>query len=126
MLEVQLRNSFTAKAIAGFGPWIFEGYKYSLGQINLGNNSNSKLEVVSLLNIFNLTVDSFFYNYVNCPEKYNPKIYLSAIQSIADRWIVDRQNPEKVDKKWAPGGSEKSGSWPDILFKFLNNIFIMF
>jgi len=100
------RNSFTAKAKAGFGPWIIEKYKYSIGQINLGSNSISKLEVVSLLNIPNLTVDSFFYNYTNCPEKYNPKVYLGAVQSVASRWNYDGQTGQKTDFS----DPQKSGS----------------
>jgi len=111
MLFVQIRNSFTAKAKAGFGPWIANKYKYSIGQINLGNNSNSRLEIVSLLNIPNLAVDSFFYNYTNCPQKYNPKVYLGAVQSAALNWNYDQQNGQKNDLPSLPGGVEKSGSW---------------
>ncbi len=108
MLEVQRRNRFTAKAKAGFGPWIATEYKYAIGQINLGNNSNSRLEVVSLLNIPNLAVDSFFYNYVNCPLKYNPKVYLSTLQSVSCNWIIDVQTAQNYPAE----KYEKSGSWP--------------
>ncbi len=116
MLEVQPRNSFTAQAKAGFGPWILQIFKYSIGQINLGNNSNSRLEVVSLLNTFNLATDSFFYNIDNCLDKYNPKIYLGTIQTEAINWNHDNNLGLKNSLGNLPLEAEKSGSWPGLIF----------
>ncbi len=110
MLDVQPRNSFTAKAKAGFGPWILQNYKYSVGQLNLGSNSISRLEVVSWLNTFNLASDSFFYNIDNCLDKYNPKIYLGTIQTEATNWNHDNNLGLKNGLGNLPDGSEKSGS----------------
>jgi len=97
------RTSFTAQAKAGFGPWIHNNYKYSIGQINLGSNPNTKLEIVSVLNLRNLATDSFFYNTENSAVKYNPKVYISAIQTASKNWIYDNNSGLKTEKKLAVG-----------------------
>ncbi len=76
--------------------------------INLGNNSNSKLEIVSSLNSFNLAYYQYHFNDGNCVKKYNLKIYFGTIQSVAHQWNFDTDS----SRQNLLGGVEKSGSWP--------------
>jgi len=85
-----------------FGPWTGGDYSYALGQINLGTNPNMKIEIASCLNIFDYAIYSWWYHYPNQPEKYNPKVYMGAVQSVASGWNKDIQNGQN----WV----EKSGS----------------
>ncbi len=102
------RTSQTSRGWLTISPWIENNFTYTISQLDLGNNSISKLEVVSALNSFNLGYDQYHFNYSTCTKKYNPKVYLSAVQSVAYAWNYDQQNTEK----WASNGHEKSGSWP--------------
>ncbi len=112
MGKVTIRNGLTSRGISALSPWNESTKTYSVLMINLGNNPISSLEIVSAINSFNLTYGTYYYYYRNRPEKYNPKVYLSAIQSVAYQWDYDEQNPEKTDPKWAAAGLQKSGSWP--------------
>jgi len=49
-------------------------------------------------------------NYVNCTKKYNPKVYMGAIQSVAKNWNIDTQNAQN----YPAADLEKSGSWPNL------------
>jgi len=98
-------------------PWINPDCTYVIIQLLIGSNSLSKLEVVSALNSFNLGHEMYAYYCYTRTEKYNPKVYLGAVQSMSTDWNLDEQDPTKVDEKWASNGQEKSGSWPNLLLK---------
>ncbi len=109
MLSSQVRTSVTSKGVHSFTAWNYGGYSYSLGQINLGSNPISGLEVVSALNLFNYGPYTWWYDERKATQKYNPKVYLGAVQSVSKYWQIESHSD-------LPGGSEKSGSL--ILFKF--------
>jgi len=94
--------------------------KYEMANINLGNNFISLLEIVSSLNFFNLARANYHYNYPNCLEKYNPKVYIGAVQSAALNWNFDRD----LSRENLGQGNQKSGSWP--LYYFCNTHFNFF
>ncbi len=98
-----VRTSCTGRGTHFFCPWTNVKHIYSAGQINIGNNSISRLEVVSALNVFNLATYNYHYNQSACTEKFNLKAYLSAIQTIANGWDFDIQNTGK----WAQTGPKK-------------------
>jgi len=108
------RTSQTSRGSQSFNPWINPDYTFSVYQLLLGNNSLSKVEIVSALNSFNLAFRMFHYSYPNCPEKYNPKVYLGAVQSASINWNYDYQKPQKTGLPNLVPGQEKSGSWPRI------------
>jgi len=101
----------------GLSLWNNDSAKaYAVAQINLGNNPLSKAEIVSALNSFNLTIYLYHYNYPFSTGTYNPKVYLSTIQTTAKNWLYDN-NPGLKDLPNLPGNAdgssyEKSGSWP--------------
>ncbi len=113
MGKVTNRISLTSRGWISFGAWPQEVYTYSLLQINLGNNPNSRLEIVSSLNMLEIGRATYYYDYRYCTEKYNPKVYFGTIQSFVPDWNLDYQNSEK----WASNGTEKSGSWPNFYLK---------
>ena len=67
----------------------------------------SKIEVVSTLNTLNLSHEMLHYNYQNCTSKYNPRVYLGTIQTIAIQWNFDLQNIEKYPETWPLNGPQK-------------------
>lgn len=77
----------------GLSPWINTGCLNSVVQILLGTNSISILEVVSLLNI--TSISHYFIDYSNSlrSPKYNPRIYLGALSSVAETWNNNMNNP---------------------------------
>ncbi len=104
-------KAYANRAYCTFSPWNLNSHMYTIQMINLGNNFISSLEIVSALNSLNLAFDQYHFNYGNCFQKYNPKVYLGTIQSAAYTWNYDKQNAEK----WTQQGNEKSGSWPQNL-----------
>ncbi len=116
MLSVTKRTNFTSRGWVALTPWNNPDHTYSIMQINLGNNFISTLEIVSALNSFNITREMYLYNHINRTEKYNPKVYLGAVQSMAKQWNLDNQDSQKVDPKWVTAGDKKSGSLLDIIF----------
>ncbi len=113
METVTIRNSRTSRGYITLSSWNEEGgYIYTLGQIYLGSNPNSKLEIVSLLNFFNSGNLELFYDDRFCYQRYNPKLYLSAFQTVATNWNYEIQNGQKNDLGNLLGKAEKSGSWP--------------
>ncbi len=122
MGSVNLRTSRASKGFMALSTWTGSGSIYSLA-INLGNNSMTRIEIVSLLNCLNLGRDIFHYNFYNCLQKYNPKVYFGAIQTVTDDWNYDKQDPAKVDQKWVTDGQEKSGS---LYLVFIYNIIFIF
>ncbi len=110
MGQVTTRTSENTKGCMGISPWNGNSNPYTFLAINLGNNFISSLEIVSSLNCFNLANRLYHFNYINCIEKYNPKVYIGAVQTAASIWNYDSQDPTKVDPKWVSNGTEKSGS----------------
>ncbi len=104
MGSVTIRNGLTSHGFLAFCAWIDSRYFGTILQMNLGSNPISKLEVVSALNSFNIAKNQYQSDYVDCAPKYNPKVYLGAVQSVVSGWNYDRQNGQN----WG----EKSGSWP--------------
>ena len=86
-----LRYDYTAPGYCTISPWVNSSCTYSLLQLNLGSNPLSKLEVVSLLNIPSQGHAMYHYNSANRTQKYNPKVYLSTLQSVALQWNRDYQ-----------------------------------
>ncbi len=91
-------------------PWNEQIYKYSAGQLLVGSNPISNIEIVSSLNSFNLAHYMYEFHYPTRLEKHNPKVYLGTIQTVATTWNGDTQDPQKTDPKWTSNGQEKSGS----------------
>ncbi len=106
MGQVTNRISLTSSGSISMNPWNGDGNMYSPITINVGSNPLTKIEIVSALNSFNLTYAMYEYYTGNRPAKYNPKVYLSAVQSVANRWNFDTQNGQNWD--------QKSGSWPQV------------
>lgn len=104
MGQVTVRTSLTSHGFIGLNPWLGGNSPYCVSAINKGNNPITYLEVVSALNSFNLASHLYHYNTVNCPMHYNPKVYLGAVQSVANGW--------NSDNNMGLPGSGKSGSWP--------------
>ncbi len=121
MGKVTIRSSQTSQGFMALCPWNDSNHIYSSTQLNLGNNPISSLEVVSALNSFNIAWDEYYYSYTNCIQKYNPKVYLGAVQSASTNWNFDQQNGQINGLGNLPGGYEKSGSWP-----ILNGFFQLF
>ena len=86
-----LRYTFLGRGVIGLSPWSNESQAYTLGQMNLGYNPLSKIEIVSGLNVFNYAPGSLAYNSGNRTQKYNPKVYIGTLQSVALQWVSDRQ-----------------------------------
>ncbi len=110
MGKVTSRTSQTSRAVDGMTAWINPDSTYSVFQLNIGSNPNSKLEIVSALNSFNLANRMFQFYYPSFISKYNPKVYFGTIQSVADSWQNDVQTGQTNGLPDLPGGSEKSGS----------------
>ncbi len=104
------RTRLTSRGWLAISPWNDSNYTFSVLQLNLGNNFTTKLEIVSALNSFNLAHTMYGYNYQDRPEKYNPKVYLSAVQSVAYQWIYDNNLGRKTGLEILPDGAQKSGS----------------
>ena len=86
------RYAFTSRGWVALSPWNDATYTYSILQLYKGYNPLSKIEVVSLLNIPSQAHEMYLYNTGSCLVKYNPKIYLGTIQTIAQTWLYDIQN----------------------------------
>ncbi len=99
MGQVTIRTSLTSRGFCALSPWNGSGYEYSVLQIKLGSNPISKMEIVSLLNLSNTGFQMYHYNYVNCTKKYNPKVYLGAVQNVSKAWQVDLQNGTNSGQK---------------------------
>ncbi len=107
MGSVTIRNSLTSRGIQGMSPWNVSAESYTIGQIILGNNFIAKIEIASCLNCFNYGTYSWWYDSPYATQKYNPKVYMGAIQSVSQGWNYDRD----YSRKNLPVGPEKSGSW---------------
>ncbi len=112
MGSVTNRTSFTSRARASLSTWNDPNYTYTVLQLNLGNNPLRKIEIVSALNSLNYGYHTYYYDYRYCYEKYNPKVYLGAVQGVAYQWNRDVQNGQTNGLPDLLGKAEKSGSWP--------------
>ncbi len=112
MGTVTNRTSLTSRGFVALSPWNDSKLTYSVLMINLGNNFNQKLEIVSALNSFNLAINQYHFMHSNCPEKYNPKVYLGAVQTAGLNWNYDYQTGQTNGLGMLPDSSQKSGSWP--------------
>ncbi|HBD06183.1 MAG TPA: hypothetical protein DCY93_02090 [Firmicutes bacterium] len=112
MGEVTIKNKRTPRGYLVFSPWNDETLKYTIFQIALGYNPISKLEIVSSLNIGNYATAMYLYSYTTRTKKYNPKVYLSAVETMAYQWTFDRQNAQNDPAE----KYEKSGSLCNIKF----------
>ncbi len=106
MQSDEVRRGYAARGFCMFSPWIDNAYIYSNLQLNMGSNFISKLEIVSSLNVLNLGRAYFYYASSNRTKKYNPKVYLGAVQNVAYTWNTD----EDSARKNLGQGVEKSGS----------------
>jgi len=107
---VTSRTVLTSRGLFALSPWNDTNYTYSTLLINTGTNPLSKLEVVSALNSLNTASYQYHYNYANSVQKYNFKLYLSTIQSMANQWIYDNQTGQTNGLPNLQNGNEKSGS----------------
>ncbi len=110
MGKVNIRTSYTSRGFVALSPWNDSRLPYSVLMINLGNNFNKKLEIVSALNSFNIALNQYHFLHSNCPEKYNPKVYLGAVQTAALNWNYDYQTGQENGLGNLPDGLQKSGS----------------
>ncbi len=105
------RTSCTSKGFIALAPWFGDYSIYEHSVLNLGTNPNSRLEVVSLINILNISSHLYSYDYNNRAAHFNPKVYMSTVQTSSINWIFDRQNGQTNGlPNLVPGGYEKSGS----------------
>ena len=93
------RYAYTAGAFLGLSPWNDDKYTYSISQLKLGNNFISNLEVVSSLNLFNQARCLYYFNYLDSPTKYAPKVYLATIQTTGINWIYNYEDSWKNTQK---------------------------
>ncbi len=108
MGDVKGITSETSRALYGLSPWNWGSYIYSVTQLNLGSDSISSLEIVSVLNSFNIGTNQYHYNQTNCTQRYNPKVYFGTIQTTAENWNFDYDSAREN----LQNGAQKSGSWP--------------
>ena len=83
-------------------PWNRSDVDHGILQLYLGYNPISKLEVVSLLNIPSQAHEMYYYNTGSCLVKYNPKVYLGTLQSIAYWWLCNRETDWILDSNTTP------------------------
>ncbi|HBD05917.1 MAG TPA: hypothetical protein DCY93_00710 [Firmicutes bacterium] len=112
MGSVTIRTGLTSQGFIGLSPWGGDNSPHDFSALNLGNNFIANLEIVSMLNCFNLADRMLHYNFYNCPERYYyyPKVFLSTVQSVAYGWIWDSQTGQTNGLGMLPSGHQKSGS----------------
>ncbi len=90
-----IRYEFTGRGRNTISPWNDATYTYSILQLNLGSNPNSKLQVVSTLNTVNIGIYMYAYNLSNSTSRYYPKVYIGTAQTLGIGWNYDSQNTSK-------------------------------
>ncbi len=95
-----LRYEYTAGGFSSFQPWNETSCAYSILQLYKGYNPLSKIEVVSLLNLFNQAHQMYAYSPAYCTERYYPKVYIGTTQTIAKNWNYDRQTGINYPENW--------------------------
>lgn len=88
-------------------PWNNPVRVYSELQLYLGANSISRLEVVSLINIFNLSQYLLSYYESTRTSRYYPKIYIGLLSTSSSGWLMDFQN----------GKNTTYTHWPEFVYK---------
>jgi len=111
MGSVTIRTSLTSQGFIGLSPWGGDNSPYDFSALNLGNNFIANLEIVSMLNCFNLADRMLHYNFYNCPERYYPRLFLSTVQSVAYGWTWDSQTGQTNGLGNLQPTTQKSGSW---------------
>ncbi len=105
-----VRTGFTSRGIHALSAWNRSDATYSICMLNLGNNFNSKLEVVSSLNLLNIANCNFDFTHTVAYSKYNLKVYLGTVQSVANGWLYDIQTGQTNGLQNIVPGAQKSGS----------------
>lgn len=100
---ISARTTYTARGWNALTSWDDDKYTYSQMQLYLGTNPISLLEVVSLLNINNISSYMFTYNDQVRPPKYNPIMNLGVINTSAIMWNIDLET----------GQNKKEIPWPE-------------
>ena len=100
-----LRYEYTAGGFSSFQPWNETSCAYSILQLYKGYNPLSKIEVVSLLNLFNQAHQMYAYSPAYCTERYYPKVYIGTAQTLGIDWNYDSQ-------KYANKPIQKPSTWP--------------
>ena len=93
-----LRYSLTSRGFMAFGPWNDPELLYCVSQLNLGNNSLSRIQVVSALNTLNIATHMYYYYIGNCTQNYYPKVYMGTTQTVTYYWNHDNQNGTVTDQ----------------------------
>lgn len=65
---------------------------YSISSMNLASNSISRLEIVSLTNIYNISGAYLYYDEQYHTLKYNLKVILGSLISTAVWWNYNHDN----------------------------------
>jgi len=107
MQSDKVRKAYTAPSFDIFSTWYSSQHTYSTLLINAGTNPMSKLEIVSLINTFNLAFEMFAYHNQNRTKRFYPKVYFGTVQTASTYWNYDVQGNENLDQT----RGEKSGSW---------------
>jgi len=99
MGSVTIRNIQTNRGVFAISSWIDGTYASSVIQLILGSNPISKLEVVSALNSFNLARWQYHFNEPVYTKKYNLKVHIGTVQSMAINWNSEYNSGLKTDQK---------------------------
>ncbi len=93
------RNKQVAQALYGFSAWDESELKYNLGQINTNSIANSRVEIINMINLFNIPDRLFWRDPQYHLEKYQPKIYLAHLDAIADGYDYETRpkNPSSIE-----------------------------
>lgn len=68
-------------------------------QLYLGTTELSKIELIAMLGINNLSAHSLNYTRLNRPEKYNPKVYFRILQTTS-RSALDNYDTKTYGSTW--------------------------
>lgn len=68
--------------------------------MNLGTNPNSRLEIVSTLNMQLQTRYAYYYNSSICLSKYNPAVHIGPVTTMGYAWAVDYTNGVQTNFSW--------------------------
>ncbi|HBD05787.1 MAG TPA: hypothetical protein DCY93_00045, partial [Firmicutes bacterium] len=101
-----VRRAFTGRGYMALSSWNDSVYTFSVMMLNLGNNPNNKLEIVSLINILNSANHMHYFDFRNSMSNLTPKMYLGTVQTVAEFWDFELED-------WTTPGldrKEKSGS----------------
>ena len=97
------RYEVTNRGQLALSPWSTN--PVTISSINIGNNPNGNLQVVSGLNLSNQAHHMYHYNYSNCTSNYYPRVYIGTTQTVSDSWFYDRQT-------YAGSGINYPSTWP--------------